>query len=171
MPENIFEHTTSIAGLTCKPLSILSETISPQEMSRVRGGWDTVDSMLDSLVTKDAEKMWEPKDPTSGAPDPTDEGGGSNSGASVSTVRWNVGLWWFSSGSSESDTPSSPDTPSPIDHLTMKTRMRTIIGGNGILNMVNMTTTQKMNAPSLMIVEMMKRKKIQRYMIPNALSN
>ena len=38
MPENIFEHTTSIAGLTCKPLSILSETISPQEMSRARGG-------------------------------------------------------------------------------------------------------------------------------------
>ena len=38
MPENIFEHTTSIVGLTCKPLSILSETISPQEMSRTRGG-------------------------------------------------------------------------------------------------------------------------------------
>ena len=38
MPENIFEYTTSIAGLTCKPLSILSETISPHEMSRVRGG-------------------------------------------------------------------------------------------------------------------------------------
>ena len=38
MPENIFEHTTSIAGLTCKPLSILSKTISPQEMSRARGG-------------------------------------------------------------------------------------------------------------------------------------
>ena len=38
MQENILEHTTSIAGLTCKPLSILSETISPQEMSRVRGG-------------------------------------------------------------------------------------------------------------------------------------
>ena len=38
MSENIFEHTTSIAGLTCKPLSILSETISPQEMSRARGG-------------------------------------------------------------------------------------------------------------------------------------
>ncbi|MDE2830905.1 MAG: hypothetical protein OXN20_12370 [Gemmatimonadota bacterium] len=40
MPENIFEHTTSIAGLTCKPLSILSEIISPQEMSMVRGGTD-----------------------------------------------------------------------------------------------------------------------------------
>lgn len=38
MPENIFEHTTSISGLTCKPLSILSETISPQEMSMARGG-------------------------------------------------------------------------------------------------------------------------------------
>ena len=38
MSENIFEHTTSIAGLTCKPLAILSETISPQEMSRARGG-------------------------------------------------------------------------------------------------------------------------------------
>ena len=38
MPENIFEHTTSIAGLTCKPLSILSETISPEEMRLVRGG-------------------------------------------------------------------------------------------------------------------------------------
>ncbi len=40
MPESIFEHTTSIAGLTCKPLSILSETISPQEMSMARGGND-----------------------------------------------------------------------------------------------------------------------------------
>ena len=38
MSENILEHTTSITGLTCKPLSILSETISPQEMSRTRGG-------------------------------------------------------------------------------------------------------------------------------------
>ncbi len=38
MQENILEHTTSIAGLTCKPLAILSETISPQEMSRARGG-------------------------------------------------------------------------------------------------------------------------------------
>ena len=38
MPENIFEHTTSIVGLTCKPLAILSETISPQEMSRTQGG-------------------------------------------------------------------------------------------------------------------------------------
>ena len=38
MPESIFGHTTSIKGLTCKPLDILSETISPQEMNRVRGG-------------------------------------------------------------------------------------------------------------------------------------
>ena len=38
MSENIFEHTTSIVGLTCKPLSILSETISPQEMSMAQGG-------------------------------------------------------------------------------------------------------------------------------------
>ncbi len=38
MSENIFEHTTSIAGLTCKPLSILFETISPQEMNMARGG-------------------------------------------------------------------------------------------------------------------------------------
>ncbi len=38
MPENIFQHTTSIAGLTCKPLAILSETISPQEMNMTRGG-------------------------------------------------------------------------------------------------------------------------------------
>ncbi len=38
MPENIFEHTTSVARLTCKPLSILSKTISPQEMSMARGG-------------------------------------------------------------------------------------------------------------------------------------
>ena len=38
MSESIFEHTTSIAGLTCKPLSILSETISPEEMSKARGG-------------------------------------------------------------------------------------------------------------------------------------
>ena len=41
MSESIFEHTTSIAGLTCKPLSILSETISSQEMSMARGGDDT----------------------------------------------------------------------------------------------------------------------------------
>ena len=41
MPESIFEHTTSIAGLTCKPLAILSETISSQEMSMARGGDDT----------------------------------------------------------------------------------------------------------------------------------
>lgn len=40
MSENSFEHTTSIVGLTCEPLNILSETISPQEMSRVRGGTD-----------------------------------------------------------------------------------------------------------------------------------
>lgn len=38
MSENIFAHTISIAGLTCKSLAILSETISPQEMSRARGG-------------------------------------------------------------------------------------------------------------------------------------
>ena len=38
MPENISEHTTSIAGLTCKPLAIISKTISPQEMSMARGG-------------------------------------------------------------------------------------------------------------------------------------
>ena len=38
MLENISEHTISITGLTCKPLAILSETISPQEMSRARGG-------------------------------------------------------------------------------------------------------------------------------------
>ena len=38
MSENIFEHTTSIAKLTCKPLSILSETISSEEMSIARGG-------------------------------------------------------------------------------------------------------------------------------------
>ncbi len=38
MPENILEHTLSIAGLTCKPLAILSEAISPEEMSMARGG-------------------------------------------------------------------------------------------------------------------------------------
>lgn len=43
MPENSFEHTTSITRLTCKPLSILSETISTQEMSRARGGNDNGD--------------------------------------------------------------------------------------------------------------------------------
>ena len=41
MPENIFQQqdgiTTSITGLTCKPLTILSETISPEEMSMARG--------------------------------------------------------------------------------------------------------------------------------------
>ena len=40
MTENISEHTTSLTGLTCKPLAILSETISPQEMSMARGGND-----------------------------------------------------------------------------------------------------------------------------------
>ncbi|MCE2435617.1 MAG: hypothetical protein J4F29_22270 [Candidatus Latescibacteria bacterium] len=43
MSENISEHTTSITGLTCKPLAILSETISPQEMSMARGGTDYVE--------------------------------------------------------------------------------------------------------------------------------
>lgn len=114
MQENILEHTTSIAGLTCKPLSILSETISPQEMSRARGGWDTIPSMLDSLATNE-DTVEPPKDPTAGAPEPTDEGGGSSRGSSVSTLGWNIGLWWPSSGSSESDTPSSPDTPSLPD--------------------------------------------------------
>ena len=38
MSESIFEHTTSIARLTCKPLAILSETISPEEMSKAQGG-------------------------------------------------------------------------------------------------------------------------------------
>lgn len=42
MLKNIFEPrydiATPIAGLTCKPLSILPETISPQEMSLARGG-------------------------------------------------------------------------------------------------------------------------------------
>ncbi len=38
MSENISEHTTSITGLTCKPLAILSETISIQEMNMARGG-------------------------------------------------------------------------------------------------------------------------------------
>lgn len=42
MSKNIFEPrhdiATPIAGLTCKPLSILPETISPQEMSLARGG-------------------------------------------------------------------------------------------------------------------------------------
>ncbi len=38
MSESIFEHTTSIAGLTCKPLAILSETISQKEMNKARGG-------------------------------------------------------------------------------------------------------------------------------------
>ena len=42
MSENISEHTTSITGLTCKPLAILSETISLQEMSMVRGGTDDI---------------------------------------------------------------------------------------------------------------------------------
>ncbi len=44
MSKNIFEPrydiATPIAGLTCKPLSILPETISPQEMSLARGGFD-----------------------------------------------------------------------------------------------------------------------------------
>ena len=38
MSEKVSEQTTTIAGLTCKPLAILSETISPQEMSMARGG-------------------------------------------------------------------------------------------------------------------------------------
>ena len=47
MSEDIFEHTTSIAGLTCKPLSILSETIFPKEMRLVRGGNGGINNDID----------------------------------------------------------------------------------------------------------------------------
>lgn len=47
MSENISEQsegiTTSITRLTCKPLAILSETISTQEMNMARGGGDDDD--------------------------------------------------------------------------------------------------------------------------------
>ena len=53
MSESIFAHTTSIAGLTCKPLSILSETIATQEMSMVRGGYGE-----DTRVPPEAPTHW-----------------------------------------------------------------------------------------------------------------
>ena len=64
MSENIFEHTTSIARLTCKPLAILSETISPQEMSRARGGDGTGSGGPGSMSsgqppTKPEQKSWQ----------------------------------------------------------------------------------------------------------------
>ena len=55
MLKNIFEPrydiATPIAGLTCKPLSILPETISPQEMSLARGGNDEAETMLFKLMS------------------------------------------------------------------------------------------------------------------------
>ena len=53
MSENISEQsegiTTSITGLTCKPLAILSETISTQEMNMARGGGDDEDDDPDPI--------------------------------------------------------------------------------------------------------------------------
>ena len=50
MSKNIFEPrydiATPIAGLTCKPLAILPETISPQEMSLARGGNEAEEMMF-----------------------------------------------------------------------------------------------------------------------------
>ena len=62
MAESIFEHTTSIAGLTCEPLNILSETISSQEMSTIRGG-DGMSGGSGSMSsgqppTKPEQKSW-----------------------------------------------------------------------------------------------------------------
>ena len=67
MQENILEHTTSITGLTCKPLAILSETISPQEMSRVRGGNHHIEELpgggpqpgQDPAEAKSEERFWQ----------------------------------------------------------------------------------------------------------------
>ena len=54
MLKNIFEKrydiATPIAGLTCKPLSILPETISPKEMSLARGGNDEAETMMFNLM-------------------------------------------------------------------------------------------------------------------------
>lgn len=64
MSEKVFEHTASITGLTCKPLSILSEPISTQEMSRARGGNDggrphNVDTRLDpGTIYNDLQKQY-----------------------------------------------------------------------------------------------------------------
>ena len=61
MSENISAYTTSITGLTCKPLSILSETISPQEMSMVRGGQDPA---MDDIIEIMADEEIKDKDET-----------------------------------------------------------------------------------------------------------
>lgn len=60
MQENILEHTTSIAGLTCKPLAILSETISPEEMSMVRGGTGgTKEKDKDTIDPSTVPSVWD----------------------------------------------------------------------------------------------------------------
>ena len=64
MSENILEHTTSIAGLTCKPLAILSETISPEEMSRARGGNEGESTMFEIMVNNSDEGNQQTGDPT-----------------------------------------------------------------------------------------------------------
>ena len=128
MPENIFEHTTSIAGLTCKPLSIFSETISTQEMSMVRGGNEGEDTMFELMVSNSDSQ----NDDMTGDkvcqsnPDCYDErdvGGNTQSGTLFGNgppiLYGNYGNYGGSGGggggSSESDTISLPDTPSPID--------------------------------------------------------
>ena len=82
MSKNIFEPrydiATPIAGLTCKPLAILPETISPQEMSLARGGndgkkkrrtpdMDSVPSMWDIITNIFGS-------PSDGPPEPPDWG-------------------------------------------------------------------------------------------------
>ncbi len=64
MPENILEHPTSIAELTCKPLAILSETISPQEMSMARGGNEGESTMFELMVSNSDEGNQQTGDPT-----------------------------------------------------------------------------------------------------------
>ena len=64
MSESIFEHTTSIAGLTCKPLAILSETISSEEMSIARGGNEGESTMFELMVSNSDEGNQQTGDPT-----------------------------------------------------------------------------------------------------------
>ena len=68
MSEKVFEQsegiTTSLAGFTCKPLAVLSETILPQEMSTIRGGDGTGSGGPGSMSsgqppTKPEQKSWQ----------------------------------------------------------------------------------------------------------------
>ena len=84
MSENISEYTASITGLTCKPLSILSETISPQEMGTAWGG-NGCDEEEKTNLEKIVTSVMGPT-PDSGPPQPPDIGG--QNGPSISPATW-----------------------------------------------------------------------------------